>query len=556
MNSNWDAVPYTSLPSPERVPERLRVVGLLTGMNPAPAGGCRVLELGCGTGTELLALAQAYPGAELLGIELSAAAAEQAQAAACELGLSNVRVEARSILDFNPRAGRFDYILCHGVFSWVSHAVQSKIFAICAAHLAEQGLACISYNALPAWTYRSVLREALKRFVPGAKDLSSVRKAREVFDVLLETLQESASPYAMALRLEIEQSKRSSDGFILHELLADGVSACYLDEFLARAERAGLHYLSEARYERNLAERLEHSEESADLQKLVGAAGVRGQREQLLDFLYPTWLRQAVLTHAASGRIQSQTARNERGAPKAEVLKSLWISSPLVPADAHEGPDDYMSPRGEAVTIRSLRLKAMLKELIAVWPAWIPIPELCARTAEGSEDLPQGAADELFALFRRGLVELHSSAPPFTVTPLERSELAPLARRQIPSQQWVTNLRHEYTVLSEFERQCGALVDGTRTRAEILEALEKQLAAGQIEVKAEFREAAAGQSAESLLGQALDETLVRFGENALLRVPCPAAAKMSPPDAPRDSVWSRLGWSRLGKAKEKLMGGR
>ena len=133
LRSSYDEVPYPSRPYPQAHPDRLATVATLLGLTPAPADRCRVLELGCGSGGNLIPLALTLPGSTFVGIDLSG---EQV-AKGCEviraLGLRNIQLRHLSILDVDDRFGTFDYVICHGVYSWVPAEVQAKILDVCAA---------------------------------------------------------------------------------------------------------------------------------------------------------------------------------------------------------------------------------------------------------------------------------------------------------------------------------------------------------------------------------------------------------------------------------------
>src|SRR5688572_33293332 len=128
-------------------------------MRPPPAGEARVLELGCGTGGNLIPMALAMPGATFTGFDLSAVQIERAREAISALGLRNITVAQRNILDVGKDADGFDYIICHGVYSWVPENVQQRILAICRESLSKNGVALISYNTYPGWHLRESVRE-------------------------------------------------------------------------------------------------------------------------------------------------------------------------------------------------------------------------------------------------------------------------------------------------------------------------------------------------------------------------------------------------------------
>ena len=81
-----------------------------------------MLELGCASGGNLIPMAFNLPGSEFVGIDLSRHQVEDGLAMVRALDLTNIRIEHASILDVDSGWGEFDYIICHGVFSWVEPA--------------------------------------------------------------------------------------------------------------------------------------------------------------------------------------------------------------------------------------------------------------------------------------------------------------------------------------------------------------------------------------------------------------------------------------------------
>ncbi|RPI58997.1 MAG: class I SAM-dependent methyltransferase, partial [Chloroflexi bacterium] len=140
MNS-YDRLPYPSLSYPQTHPDRLATLATLLGMSPAPVERCRVLEMGCAGGGNLLPMADGLPGSEFVGIDASAVQIAAGQGAVAALGLANLSLRHLDILDVDESLGRFDYILVHGVYSWVPPEVQNKILTVCKENLAPQGVA-------------------------------------------------------------------------------------------------------------------------------------------------------------------------------------------------------------------------------------------------------------------------------------------------------------------------------------------------------------------------------------------------------------------------------
>jgi len=160
--SDYAEVPYDSLPIPDTHPERLEALGYLFGLSAADPGACRVLELGCASGGNLIPLAFYFPRSRFLGVDLYANQIADGQALIDAVGLDNVTLRQGDILDLDPVAlGQFDYVIVHGVYSWVPDAVRERILTLCAAVLAPEGIGYVSYNTLPGWRMRGMLRDVL-----------------------------------------------------------------------------------------------------------------------------------------------------------------------------------------------------------------------------------------------------------------------------------------------------------------------------------------------------------------------------------------------------------
>ena len=74
--------------------------------------------------------------------------------------MTNIRIEQGEITNFSV-AEKFDYIICHGVYSWVLEATRAAILRLCRDGLTNHGVAYISYNTYPGWRLRQVVREAM-----------------------------------------------------------------------------------------------------------------------------------------------------------------------------------------------------------------------------------------------------------------------------------------------------------------------------------------------------------------------------------------------------------
>lgn len=178
---SYEDLLYEGVALPGTHPQHLALIGRLAGMEPAPANRCRVLELGCGTGGNIVPMAYGLPGSEFTGIDLSPAEIDYAQGFADELGLKNLTLRQMDIRDVEASGGEYDYIIAYGVYSWVPQDVQASLLRLCRKQLAPQGIALISYNVYPGWHMRMASRQMMMyhsmRFPPE-------ERVREALNVL------------------------------------------------------------------------------------------------------------------------------------------------------------------------------------------------------------------------------------------------------------------------------------------------------------------------------------------------------------------------------------
>src|SRR4051794_37178019 len=223
----YDQVPYPSFAFPFTHPARLAAIARLAGLNAPDVSTSRVLELGCASGGNIIPMAQQFPAARFLGIDFSTVEVQQGQRTADALGLRNVELRPMSILDVTRDAlGEFDYILAHGVYSWVPLEVREKTLAIFREQLAPSGVAFISFNIDPGRQPQMVLRQLMLlhagRQGEGAKDEAArLAAGREMLALLGQCFASQQTPFAALLRSEIEVLSKQDDALLLHDSLSE-----------------------------------------------------------------------------------------------------------------------------------------------------------------------------------------------------------------------------------------------------------------------------------------------------------------------------------------------
>jgi SAM-dependent methyltransferase len=408
---------------------------------------CRVLELGCGDGGNLLPMALGLPGAQFVGIDSAATAIDRGRALAAALDLTNVTLESIAIEDYEPTAGGFDYVIAHGVYSWVAPPLRDRLLALCGRALAPGGVAYVSYNALPGARLRQALRDMLRFHTAGTEDpRERAEQARALLRFLVEGWP-AAREHTAALRHQAEQALERSDASLLHDELSEFNEPVGFAEFAAHAGAHGLQYLAEADF-------FEMQTAIAPEPVLDALLSVEDpvRREQYLDFLKGRMFRQNLLCHAE--------ARVDRS-PRPEVIERLAFSSPAAPT----GPPDadgrvlFEGPTGAALTTDQPAVIAAFERAGERWPAAVWVRDL----AETDRAV---VCQALLGGYAANLVSLHASAPRLAHRPGERPEASPLARHQAAEGDLVTSLRHGSVRLEdELARRLVALLDGTRDRA-------------------------------------------------------------------------------------------
>jgi SAM-dependent methyltransferase len=464
--SPYDAVLYPARAFVQTHPDRLATLATLFGLAPAPPAGCRVLELGCGAGGNLLPMAVGLPGSTFVGIDTSRRAIERARALTTSLGVGNVAFEEVSIEDYAPPPGGVDYVIAHGVYSWVPEHVRERLLALCAAALSPHGVAYVSYNALPGGHPRQALREMLAYHVAGMEAPGERMAAARGFLRLLGAAGEADGELAKTLGPEARKLSEHVDALFFHDTLAEHNRPLYFHEFVAGAAAHDLQYLAEAQFSEMQLDALPEQ-----LQQALGTISDPLRREQYLDFVKERMFRQTLLCHRG---VQLDPT------PRPERLASLAVSGPLRwSRDEGGGRVTFVGAGGAHLTTEHPLVIAALQAVGDAWPAaaWI------ARLAPAD-----GLATICAALLRcyaANLVYLHVHPPAVGTVAPARPQVSALARLQAIQGELVTTVRHTGLRLDDdFGCRLVALLDGTRDRAALLDALAPDAGMGRDELSA------------------------------------------------------------------------
>jgi cyclopropane fatty-acyl-phospholipid synthase-like methyltransferase len=482
--TSYDTLPYQGNFIPMTHPDRMAAMAVLHGMKPPAVERCRVLELGCTDGGNLLTMAQTMPDASFLGVDLSPVQIAQGKTAAHAMGVANVELLTLDLTEVDDSFGLFDYIICHGIYSWVTALVRDKILEICSRNLAPTGVAYVSYNIYPGWHQRRMLREMMLYHIQGITDLTEqVQQARALLDFVVHAATPYDGPYALYLRAESKKFEKFPDTYVFHDYLAEENHPVYFHEFVAHAVPAGLRYLSHAMFS---YEETRLSPAARQVISRLGPDVIR--REQYIDFVLNRTFRQSLLCHAGLMTFDS---------PSPEAIRSLRLvamarpenSTPDLLSNSHE---PFLTCYGVKLMVDEPLIKAALLALYQLWPRsasfeelWTATLDLLGRSRVTAPTDSTEFATSLLLCHMVQLVNLHTFDPPIATEPGERPRAGALARRTAARGERVISLRNHIAVLEEIDRLIIPLLDGTRDQTAIVDDLATKVAAGKLKLKAD-----------------------------------------------------------------------
>lgn len=522
--NSYDVVAYAGYPMPQTHPDRLATLATLFGLKPASVERCRVLELGCGDGGNLIPMAFGLPLSTFVGIDLAERPVANGRALVEALNLKNIVMQQGNIMDVSPDLGEFDYIIAHGVYSWVPPAVQDKILAVCKTNLTPNGVAYVSYNTYPGHHLQTIARDLMRYHlhqVAASDPEVQIRHALAVLKFVAEALPKQGT-YQTLLKQILEDDLLGRDPESLyHDDLAPVNLPVYFHQFVEHARRQGLQFLAEANIV-DMQERKFPPHVCDTLRALVKDQIIL--KEQYLDFLKGRKFRQTLLCH-------DNVAIDRE--PKPELMTGFYISSPAMPASLtpdirSAAVEEFRGPHEAAMSTGYPLAKAAILELGTRWPKFLRFHELLAnihirlgRNGHGTEETDSDDALELgrilLATYAAGLVELQTHAPCFVVDVSERPVASRLARFQVEREGAVATLRHTgVRIEGPLEAALLKRLDGTRDRAALLDELAALMESGEIGWDQVGVTTGDGHQLQRVLGEGLERNLARLGRLGLL----------------------------------------
>ena len=291
---------YKSMPFPYTTPATLEAYAALVGVSAPNPKTARVLELGATYGGNIISQALFNPDATFVGIELSQEQVEKGNEVIANAGLTNVSLVQSDIASIGSEIGTFDYIIAHGVYSWVDDGVKDALLRLIDEHLAEDGIAYVSYNTYPGWHTMEEVRQLMmfsnrdkaqfnhKEKVLHGKTIGSIVGSQIL---KYDNLKERNSKFLGALRSIMQKDEY----YVGHDHLEPNNDPVYFYQFNDHLEAHNLAYLCDADLTLSMVRSFD-ADIADTLDKL--ALNDHVAQEQYLDFMLDTTFRKSIICKA------------------------------------------------------------------------------------------------------------------------------------------------------------------------------------------------------------------------------------------------------------------
>ena len=458
-NDAYDRLPYTDHAYAESHPDRLAVVARLSGWRAPDPARARVLELGCGRGGNLLPMAAGLPQATLVGVDRSARQIAEARRIAEATGLRNVQFFEANLETFEPAPASFDYVVAHGVASWVPPTTRRALFASCTRALAPGGLGYVSFNVLPGWYERMAARDWL-RFATSAAGLGEApERARASLVWLSENASAELGAYRRRLELVADRLQQTDRAYLAHEYLAAEHHPQLVSDLLAEAAAAGLLYLGDA-IPATTALELLPSVVSERARTLEASAA-----QQLIDFAQCTAFRRALFVRDDAGQRLSWRWPAFLDVRALETMRVASRLRPRATSTSNEGTETF-DAADVSVQVIDPVVRRSLHELAGVRPRSLAFDALAQRSRSSD---PAALASGLLELWlATGTLDFHLDEPTFANRSEKHMTACALARWHAANGGTLTNRwHHEVRLEDPVLRFVLARLDGHRSVADL-----------------------------------------------------------------------------------------
>jgi methyltransferase-like protein/SAM-dependent methyltransferase len=473
---SYNVVPYPGAPFPQTHPDTLAAAGTIFGMDAPPVEDCRVLELGCGDGINLLSMAATLPRSKFVGMDLSELGIRSAKQFTQELSFPNVEFFKEDVMDFTrDRYGEFDFIVAHGLYSWVPDFVRERVLEIYAECLKPNGIGFISYNVLPGYRIWQIARDIMRFYGRDIIDpMERVRGAATSVGAVAAASKAAGRHYQIALETVFANLNSRSPENVFHDELADNNEPFCFYHFDEALSRVGLQYLCEI----DPLAAANRMPESLPTHIIETIGDDLVKKEQYIDFVSGRTFRCSLICR---GDVKVDRA------PGSQILDRFFLSSPLqqqVSVNANGG-QTFLHPEGGKLEIEAPLTSLALTYIASQWPRSVSFHDLIGEMdravadskSPATESDVQHTVDQLLEFHKLGLLNLRRFQPLLTNVISDRPQAFPFARWQVTkSSKYLATAAASCTIVDdELQRLMLFLLDGTLDREALADAIKKRV---------------------------------------------------------------------------------
>lgn len=504
IQKSYDDFIYTSSAYHVSSPIRLEVVGFLFGLKTMPLKNARVLEIGCAMGGNLLPFALKYPNSNCVGIDLSKEHITRGNQYIKALNLTNIKLIHEDIIDIKKDFGEFDYIICHGVFSWVPKEIKQAIMNICKTNLSKHGLCYISYNTYPAWKGKEILRDLI---LFRCKDEKNPHTKIGLAKGAIEFLHQNTTPTYLKTLTDtyLEEVTKTSPSYLIHEYFEENNSPNYFHEVVNLAKENELCYVAEANYSSNYI--INISEQSiSDIAKETN--NDRIQNEQYFDFMQNRSFRNSIFTH--------QSFENDIFY-KVHFLHEKLDKFHIAGFYEYDEKNQTYKFQQQSLT------NQLFQSLNEAFPSSIHISEFRQKFSH-DENIKQALYIEIANLIARELCEVYLEKQAFSskiqTYPKTFAYIQTIAKYMIENDDFYSinffNLKHQnFTLDTKLDSYVILFCDGKNTKENIYEKILKEAKKGNITLYLNNNEIKNEEQIKQIIKEKVDATLYYLGVYAM-----------------------------------------
>ncbi|AAU04232.1 lysine methyltransferase [Rickettsia typhi] len=518
-HNTYDEIPYESYPYAITNPYHLSTLATLFGINAPEVENSKILELGCAAGGNLIPHAVLYPKAHFVGVDLSKVQIDEANKNVRALGLKNIEFHHCSITDINDSFGKFDYIICHGVISWVPKIVRDKIFKVCNSNLSTNGIAYISYNTLPGWNMVRTIRDMMLYHSSSFTNVRDrIAQSRLLLEFVKDSLENSKTPYAEVLKTEAGLLAKQTDHYLRHDHLEEENAQFYFHEFMNEARKYNLQYLADC----NISTMYLGNMPPKVVEQLKAVNDIV-RTEQYMDFITNRRFRTTLLCH---NDLKINRNINNEDIKKFNIIFNVVPEKPLQEVDldnAAENLQFFLNGNKECnLSTTSPYMKAILYTFSENLNNPLSFKQV---TSEANKKLNNNKLNEIknellnnaMKLVLQGYISItnqkHRNKP--VLDKPKTTQMVLYQAKHTPSM-WVTNLKHEPIGVNFFEKFALRYMDGKNDKKAIIEAILGHVEKGELTLSKEGQKIENKEEIRKELESLFTPMIEKFASNALL----------------------------------------